>query len=391
MQLVHYEQSPPRSWDQFEELCADVFQEEWRDTGLVRHGRAGQSQDGVDIVGRDGAFWPVGIQCKKKSAWPVKKLSSADLDSEVAKAKKFKPTLKAFYLVSTAPDDEKVQARAREITRQHKATGLFTVHVIGWGELVRRAARHPLIAAKHFGAYSEGQPTPLLASWRASDAKLLMDDAELAVAIRELLYDFREFPAGRVVFRKKESDDLQFKIRSLQRTAKLSLQRRRRVLKYRSALYNHTYEEQSVVIGLKLLLSHPVLSEFVRVAWEQESPLLIRSFVEQQIDPNLSDIMGKEKIRLFPPSVLPDPAGDNIAVFMPTADHAKTVRYSWAQRRKYPNLDVEVASELFDPVRFGYAIPGIIRRIVYGMRNGISLQAFEEARWFDLHSWKVSF
>ena len=38
-QHVHFEQAPPRSWDQFEELCADTFQEEWQDSTLVRHGR----------------------------------------------------------------------------------------------------------------------------------------------------------------------------------------------------------------------------------------------------------------------------------------------------------------------------------------------------------------
>lgn len=32
---------PPRSWEQFEELCADVFQSSWQDPAMVRHGRAG--------------------------------------------------------------------------------------------------------------------------------------------------------------------------------------------------------------------------------------------------------------------------------------------------------------------------------------------------------------
>lgn len=65
--FVHFEHAPPKSWDHFEEICADIFQREWRDNALVRHGRAGQKQHGVDIVGRVGAVWPVGVQCKKKS------------------------------------------------------------------------------------------------------------------------------------------------------------------------------------------------------------------------------------------------------------------------------------------------------------------------------------
>src|ERR1044072_594404 len=42
----HADYAPPRSWEQFEELCADVFQSAWRDPALVRHGRAGQRQNG---------------------------------------------------------------------------------------------------------------------------------------------------------------------------------------------------------------------------------------------------------------------------------------------------------------------------------------------------------
>lgn len=135
-QHVHFQQAPPRSWDQFEELCADTFQEEWQDSTLVRHGRMGQTQHGVDIVGRDGANWPVAIQCKRKSVWPVSKVTTHELDEEVEKVKRFKPALKACYLVSTASDDQLLQEHARLITERHRREGLFTVAVIGWGELV---------------------------------------------------------------------------------------------------------------------------------------------------------------------------------------------------------------------------------------------------------------
>jgi len=48
----------------------------------------------------DGAIWPVGVQRKKKSVWPVSKLTTAELDEEVDKAKDFTPPLQAFYLVT---------------------------------------------------------------------------------------------------------------------------------------------------------------------------------------------------------------------------------------------------------------------------------------------------
>ena len=55
--------APPKTWEQFEELCADTFAALWSDHGLVRHGRSGQRQQGVDIIklyptGGHGLSWP---------------------------------------------------------------------------------------------------------------------------------------------------------------------------------------------------------------------------------------------------------------------------------------------------------------------------------------------
>ena len=41
---AHAEYLPPKTWQQFEELCADTFATHWNDPALVRHGRAGQRQ-----------------------------------------------------------------------------------------------------------------------------------------------------------------------------------------------------------------------------------------------------------------------------------------------------------------------------------------------------------
>src|SRR5579872_5079587 len=103
---VHVEQAPPRTWQQFEELCGDTFSALWSDPGLVRHGRGGQAQDGVDFYGKHGTRWPVGLQCKRKSKWPVTSLTVAEIDKEVAAALKFRPKLKSFYILTTAPEDK---------------------------------------------------------------------------------------------------------------------------------------------------------------------------------------------------------------------------------------------------------------------------------------------
>lgn len=110
--LVHFEYAPPRSWEQFEELCADLFEAMWSDPNIVRHGRAGQVQDGVDIIAGRGGIYPVGLQCKKKSKWPEKKTNLSEIMSEIEKAEKFTPQLKEFYILTTASSDAKLQKKS---------------------------------------------------------------------------------------------------------------------------------------------------------------------------------------------------------------------------------------------------------------------------------------
>lgn len=384
-QHVHFDQSPPKNWDQFEELCADTFQDEWLDSTLVRHGRAGQAQHGVDIVGRDGAIWPVGIQCKKKSIWPVSQVKTAELDEEVEKAKKFKPELKVFYLVSTAPDDQPLQEHARLITERHKTMGLFDVVVIGWHELVRRATRHQHVAAKHFGSYSSGPASPLLATWRASAGKLLLDDRDLSLAIRELIHDLGEYPEGRIVFRQKESEDLLFQIKQLQSTGGQSLDDREAVLELRDKLKVLKDRERAVTAGLSLLFGK-YLNDYVRVIWESDAPLLVRSFVEQEIDAKLGNVTGLEKIRLLPPKYGESP----IAVFMPPADIVAILNHQAAKKVQFPKLATDIVSELPNNVQFRYAVPAVVRKIVSKMAEGVPLEEMERHNWLDTSAWKLT-
>lgn len=386
---LHFEQAPPRSWDHFEELCADTFQEEWQDSTLVRNGRAGQAQHGVDIVGTDGAVWPVGIQCKRKSSWPVKVVTKGDLDAEVEKALGFAPSLKVFYLVSTAPDDEALAEHARLITQRHKNQGRFAVVVIGWGELVRRATRHRIVAEKHFGAFSAGPASPLLTTWRASRGKLLLDDRELALSIRELIHDLREFPEGRVVFTQQESEDLLFKIKALGAGGERSLDVREAIVGLRDKLKMLRDREADAVAGLRLLFGHKYLSDYVRVVWEKEAPLLVRSYVEQAIDRDHGTVTGLEKFRIYPPG-----GGEEdlpVAVFVPASAIHEIETHRRNLKDRFPNLDTNNVSELPKQVQFQYAVPALIRKVLQKMQeNGVRLDELERRRWLDTAVWRIT-
>lgn len=96
---------PPRSWEEFEILCADLFRHVWKDPGTQRNGRTGQPQHGVDVFGRpDGGPHYAGAQARNKT-YPPAAVTVVELRAEVEKAKKFVPALKSFILATTAPND----------------------------------------------------------------------------------------------------------------------------------------------------------------------------------------------------------------------------------------------------------------------------------------------
>jgi hypothetical protein len=113
----------------------------------------GQPQHGVDIYGRTGPGndW-AGVQCKAKSDALGTALTRKELLEEVEKAKGFTPALSEFTLVSTGPRDAELQAQARTLTDQHRRTGLFSVHVWAWEDVVLRLNDYPSVAALHFPA-----------------------------------------------------------------------------------------------------------------------------------------------------------------------------------------------------------------------------------------------
>ena len=136
--LATIELPPPSDWNEFEDICADLFALTWGDQNTVRYGRKGQRQKGVDIRGRIDGGSIAGVQCKGKRQWPPKKLTTPEIDKQVTAALQFTPPLSEFTIVTTADDDATLQSHADAITERHREKGLFSVHVLGWAELSRR-------------------------------------------------------------------------------------------------------------------------------------------------------------------------------------------------------------------------------------------------------------
>ncbi len=115
-----------------------------RDPNVQRNGRLGQRQNGVDLFGiRNGdATHHVGIQCKLKSH--DQELTETEVRAEVRKALTFKPPLREYFIVTTAPDDVAMQELSRTLTAELQAQGhTMRVLVWGWNTLEERIADSP--------------------------------------------------------------------------------------------------------------------------------------------------------------------------------------------------------------------------------------------------------
>jgi hypothetical protein len=122
----------PESEVEFEKNVGVLFRAVLNDPNVKRAGRRGQPQQGVDLVGhRDRqSSRLVGIQCKLKGEG--RKLSTTEVRTEVRKALKYKPLLKEYFIVTTAPDDIKLQQLAQRLTQQQFAKGR-KIHIDIWG------------------------------------------------------------------------------------------------------------------------------------------------------------------------------------------------------------------------------------------------------------------
>ena len=146
----------PANWQDFETLCCDLWRSIWKDPNTKKHGRQGQSQQGVDIYGKpdQGECW-AGVQCKGKDSYDNKTLTEKEVKAEVRKAKSFDPKLSQFIIATTGKKDTKIERLARKITDKHQKKNLFSVDVWGWEDIIGQLAGFPDLIEIHYSGLSQ--------------------------------------------------------------------------------------------------------------------------------------------------------------------------------------------------------------------------------------------
>lgn len=140
----------PSNWEEFEDLCLDLWKRIWQDPYAEKNGRKGQAQNGVDVFGRPNRESDYeGVQCKGKDNYVHAMVTEEELDVEIKKAEGFKPKIKHFILATTAPQDAGIQEYARKLSEKRQKKNKFTVTVVSWEWIKANLGDHPDIASKH--------------------------------------------------------------------------------------------------------------------------------------------------------------------------------------------------------------------------------------------------
>lgn len=160
MSLLAATQIPkPADEQAFERASIVLWRGLLKDPNVQRNGRRGQRQNGVDLFGirDDDPERHVGIQCKLKSDGHF--LTADEVREEVRKAQTFRPPLKEYFIITTAPDDVALQELARELTAEFaKNSANLRLYIWGWNTLEEKisedaAARKAFDPS--FGPFSE--------------------------------------------------------------------------------------------------------------------------------------------------------------------------------------------------------------------------------------------
>lgn len=161
--------APPTDPEAFESLCLELWREIWGDPGAQQHGRQGQRQTGVDLLGRT-RLGLVGVRCVLVDGRKGRPLSLRKLEEAVAAARNFRPGLRRFILATTGPRDVTLQARARELSR----SGQIEIEIWFWDDIWRglyerrrrSRAGHALSNAGQLAMAAPAAEEPCTRTWR---------------------------------------------------------------------------------------------------------------------------------------------------------------------------------------------------------------------------------
>lgn len=140
----------PRSWEDFEDIVADIYRRKYNQNNFQRYGRSGQRQDGVDIAGFVPNEGLVGIQCKHKVKTEI---TEAEILDEIENAENFRPNLHSYIFATSSPRDNKIHEFVLQINETRIQQSQFGVEIVFWEDIIIDLTDFPDLLYKHITKY----------------------------------------------------------------------------------------------------------------------------------------------------------------------------------------------------------------------------------------------
>lgn len=139
-------------WNDFEDLCCQIWKNIWDDSNVQRFGRSGQRQNGVDIafLSKNGEM--NGIQCKN-----VEKLTYKGIDDEIKKAQKFEPKLDSFTFATSFDRDVKLTSYVLKKSQENIKKGLFKINIWFWDDICDELIKNRDLTKRFFPEFFEDE------------------------------------------------------------------------------------------------------------------------------------------------------------------------------------------------------------------------------------------
>jgi len=148
----------PRDWKVFEDLTEILVAEYLCDPNVLGHGRSGQRDLSVDIVGRNlasGSTRLIGFQCKDFGSTHLTRVM---IDNLIADAEAFIPPLDEYIIVTTQERDAELQRYVLELSNARSRKGRLAVAVWFWEDYsLKLLDAYPEIAAAYLSSVGEGR------------------------------------------------------------------------------------------------------------------------------------------------------------------------------------------------------------------------------------------
>ena len=139
----------PKDFDTFEDVVCSLYSRMCNNPNLQRYGRAGQKQNGIDVVGFKDKIL-LGIQCKSH---PENDITTREIDEEIQKAEGFTPSIDELIICTSAHRDTETTAHVLSVNAARLQKGLFPISIRYWDDIYDDLAKYPDILHRHFLQY----------------------------------------------------------------------------------------------------------------------------------------------------------------------------------------------------------------------------------------------